>query len=226
MVKRLFLKTFVIILCFCLAACEKESGENSGTDPNGNGDIDDTELVAPVLEWWELYNPNGFDTFTGALSNPNKVAIDVSYDLVYYKDGKEVARSENWANFQILPDHKDIIWGNYDIPKGSDVDDVRMENIFVSKAYDKAIDGKYEYIGTTDGYAYFDFTFESKPTLATITFVLYNDMNNNRKRDKGEIVITSGAHLMEQKGRVSFETTGDYWTDYEVYFNACYSANY
>lgn len=195
----------------------QEAAESTVNDAAGDNTA---ELAAPIMEWWELYNPNGFDTVTAAIVNPNDVPIDVSYDLVYYKDGEEVARNEYFTSFGILPGHKDLIWANYDIPKSTDADDVKMENVTVSEAYYTPIDGTYEYVGTTDGEAYFDFTFESKPTLATISFLLYSDDNHNGQFDQGEIVVTSIASLTEQTGRVSFETTGYSYTDCEVFFTA------
>lgn len=232
MKKRILLLTGCLMICLLLAGCGGTTGDVQGvqndtvvqgsTKSMGNDPVNDhpAELAVPVMEWWELYNPNGFDTLTAVISNPNDVPIDVSYDLVYYKDGAEVARNEYYSNFSILPGHQDIIWANYDIPKSTDVDDVKMENVTVSESYDTPIDGKYEYIGTTDGEAYFDFTFESKPTLATIWFVLYSDKNQNGQFDQGEIVVTSTASLMEQTGRVSFETDVYSYTDYEVFFTA------
>lgn len=232
MKKRILLLTGCLMICLLLAGCgsttddvqdvQNDTAVQGSTGAMGNDPVNDhpAELAAPVMEWWELYNPNGFDTLTAVISNPNDVPIDVSYDLVYYKDGAEVARNEHFSNFSILPGHKDIIWANYDIPKSTDADDVKMENVTVSESYDTPIDGKYEYIGTTDGEAYFDFTFESKPTLATIWFVLYSDKNQNGQFDPGEIVVTSTASLMEQTGRVSFETDVFSYTDYEVFFTA------
>lgn len=232
MKKRILLLTGCLMICLLLAGCgsttddvqdvQNDTAVQGSTGAMGNDPVNDhpAELAAPVMEWWELYNPNGFDTLTAVISNPNDVPIDVSYDLVYYKDGAEVARNEYFSNFSILPGHKDIIWANYDIPKSTDADDVKMENVTVSESYDTPIDGKYEYIGTTDGEAYFDFTFESKPTLATIWFVLYSDKNQNGQFDPGEIVVTSTASLMEQTGRVSFETDVFSYTDYEVFFTA------
>ena len=232
MKKRILLLTGCLMICLLLAGCGSTTDDvqdvqnytavQGSTGAMGNDPVNDhpAELAAPVMEWWELYNPNGFDTLTAVISNPNDVPIDVSYDLVYYKDGAEVARNEYFSNFSILPGHKDIIWANYDIPKSTDADDVKMENVTVSESYDTPIDGKYEYIGTTDGEAYFDFTFESKPTLATIWFVLYSDKNQNGQFDPGEIVVTSTASLMEQTGRVSFETDVFSYTDYEVFFTA------
>lgn len=232
MKKRILLLTGCLMICLLLAGCgsttddvqdvQNDTAVQGSTGAMGNDPVNDhpAELAAPVMEWWELYNPNGFDTLTAVISNPNDVPIDVSYDLVYYKDGAEVARNEYFSNFSILPGHKDIIWANYDIPKSTDADDVKMENVTVSESYDTPIDGKYEYIGTTDGEAYFDFTFESKPTLATIWFVLYSDKNQNGQFDPGEIVVTSTASLMEKTGRVSFETDVFSYTDYEVFFTA------
>lgn len=241
MFKRMLFLILALIMCFNLVACgnstnsgdenTKESStqrnEETPTDATTSKDVVDdtvennsTELAAPIMEWWELYNPNGFDTVTAVISNPNNVPIDVTYDLVYYKDGKEVARNEAFSNFEILPGHKDVIWANADIPKSTDADDIKMENVTVSESYYAPINGKSEYVGTTDGEVYFDFTFESKPTLATIWFVLYSDKNQNKQFDKGEIVVVSTASLMDQTGRVSFETTGYSYTDYEVFFTA------
>lgn len=235
MMKRVFLFMLTLSMCLCLTAC----GSNTNTDTksscedntqkteetvadvvNSEADDETGELAVPVMEWWELYNPNGFDTFTAVITNPNSVAIDVSYDLVYYKGGKETARNESFANFSILPGREDIIWANYDIPKSTDVDEVKMENVVVTETSYEPIDGKYEYVGTTDGEAFFDFTFDSKPTLASITFLLYNDNNQNGQFDKGEIVVTSTTSLMEQTGRVSLETDVYSYTDYEVFFTA------
>ena len=178
-----------------------DSGNNTSKngDSENNTTNEDSKLIAPVLEWWELYNPNGFDTVTATIRNDNNVAIDVSYDLVYYKDNKEVARSEDFSNFSILPNRNNVIWANFDIPKASEVDEVKMENVIVTEAYYGAIDGKYEYLGTKDGEARFKFEFEKKPTLANIMFILYNDKNGNKKCDKGEIVVTSTDSITEQE---------------------------
>ena len=121
----------------CCSKEDKKVNENntnisdSQIIENDDSDIS-VSLKNPKLEWCQLYNPNGFDTVTGILSNPNNVDIDVTYDLVYYKNGKEVARSEDFSNFNVSPKHNDVIWANVDIPKASDVDEIKMENIQVS----------------------------------------------------------------------------------------------
>ena len=178
------------------------------------------EFSDPILKWWELYNPNGFDALTAVIKNPNNASIDVTYDVVYYKNGSEVARNEDFANFSILPGGESVIWANYDVPKNTTVDDVKLENIQVSKTSYEPIKGNYKYTETVDGQAYFEFEFEQKPTLANITFVLYNDKNGNKKYDKGEIVVTSTDSIMEQRGLASFDTDVFGYTDYEVYFVA------
>lgn len=224
-----------LILCLLLAGCggktnpptnvsddasaaeQTDTAEPIATDAT---DTSDDALAEPVLEWCDLYNPNGFDTVTGVITNPNSVPIDVTYDLVYYKNGAEVARSEDFANFNILPGHKSVIWANYDIPKADEADDIKMENITVTKAYNTPIDGTWEYVGTTDAVAFFDFTLEAKPTLASVTFLLYNDLDGNGECGKGEIVVVSSGSFMEQTGRVSFDTDVFDYTDYEVIFSA------
>lgn len=238
MLKKIFSLLLTLTLCLCLSACGgTEAGSGTDTkltptpaagsaaeaqntpEPAGT-DGAPAALREPILEWWELYNPNGFDTLTAALRNPNDIPVDVTYDVVYYKDGAEVARSEAFANFSLLPGGSSLVWANYDIPKSTDADEIRLENVIVTEAYDAPIDGSYEFVGVTDGNAYFDFTFDRKPTLATINFLLYNDKNQNGQFDKGEIVVVGSDSLMEQTGRVSFETDVFAYTDYEVYFTA------
>ena len=224
-----------LIICLILTGCGGKNGDTptvpdstqssneqeTANEPSNEGEkTDSAELKAPVLEWWELYNPNGIDTITGVMENTNDVAVDVSYDLVFYKEGAEVSRLEDFANFSILPHGRDILWANVNIPKSTDADDVKLENVIVTESAYPPIDGKYEYAGTTDGEVFFDFEFDSKPQLANITFLLYNDKNGNKQFDKGEIVVTSTDSLTEKTGRVSFEATGYDYTDYEVFFNA------
>lgn len=176
-------------------------------------------LQDPVMEWWELYNPNGFDTVTAKITNPNNVAVDTYYDLVFYKDGQEVGRLESCANNTIRPGESQLVWANYDVPRSSDVDDVRMENVETCETLYPAIGGTAEYKGIIDGEFCCDFKLDSKPTLATFEFLLYNDQNGNGKFDKGEIVVTEFLTSMEQEGRVSGDIV-DYPTDCEIYFFA------
>ena len=191
------------MLClFLLVGCSNKENNNENNNLNNNESNPEEENISlkdPIVEWCELYNPNGFDTITCVISNPNKVDIDFTYDLVFYKDGKEVSRQEDWSKYQISSKHKDIIWGNHDIPKSIDVDEVKMENITVSKSYYESIDAEIKYIETIDDEAYFSVKHDKKPTLSNITFLLYNDKNKNKKCDKGEAVVTSNADTMEKE---------------------------
>ena len=217
-------KIFILMLSlFLLVGCtnNENNNENNSSNNNESNQVEENiSLKDPIVQWCELYNPNGFDTITCVISNPNKVDIDFTYDLVFYKDGKEVSRQEDWAKFQISSKHKDIIWGNHDIPKSIDVDEIKMENITVSKSYYESIDAEIKYIETIDDEAYFSVKHDKKPTLSNITFLLYNDKNKNKKCDKGELVVTSIADTMEKEDKVSFVTEGYDYTDYEIYYNA------
>ena len=217
-------KIFLLMLClFLLVGCSNNENNNENNNLNNNESNpveENISLKDPIVEWCELYNPNGFDTITCVISNPNKVDIDFTYDLVFYKDVKEVSRQEDWSKYQISSKHKDIIWGNHDIPKSIDVDEIKMENITVSKSYYESIDAEIKYIETIDDEAYFSVKHDKKPTLSNITFLLYNDKNKNKKCDKGEVVVTSNADTMEKEYKVSFVTEGYDYTDYEIYYNA------
>ena len=219
--RKVFYLLFICIITLAITGCggkEKETGKTNN-DENSQAE-ENAVLKDPIMEWCQLYNPNGFDTITCVVSNPNKVDIDFTYDLVFYKNGKEVARQEEWSKFQISSKHNDIIWGNVDIPKSEDVDEVKMENITISKSYYESIDAEIKYVETKDDEAYFSVKHDKKPTLNNITFLLYNDKNKNKKCDKGEVVVTSIADTSEKEDKVSFETSGYNYTNYEIYYNA------
>lgn len=229
MKKRILFTVLCFIMCIIFTACgtQPEVTPSESDVPNKTSEISEIsdeitteELKAPVMEWWELYNPNGFDTLTAVITNPNEVAVDVSYDLVFYKSGTEVSRIEGCFNEGIAPGTKDVIWANFDVPSSVDADDVLMENIFVAESAYPPVNGTYEYKGVTDGEAYYDFKFEKPITLATIQFLLYNDNNDNKQCDKGEIVVNDTQSLMEQEGTVSYETEGYDYTDCEVFYKA------
>lgn len=177
-------------------------------------------LENPSMEWWELYNPNGFDTITAKIINHNKIAIDVSYDLVFYKDGKEISRIEDCLNEGIAPEHEDIIWANVGIPSSSEADDVRMENVQVTETIYSPIEGTYNYLGVVDGEAQYKFKFEKPIEIATIWFLNYNDNNKNGKFDKGEIVVAGLDNLLDQEGIASYDTNVFSSANCDVIFKA------
>jgi len=179
-----------------------------------------SSLKTPEIEWWELYDPNGFDTFTALVYNPNDVDVDFSYDIVFLKGGKEVGRLEYGYNDCIPAGGQDIIWDNSDIPKHSEVDDIRVENVAVNEAFFPSIGGSFEFEGVREGDAYYNFTFDRQPTLATIWFLLYNDDNGNAVYDSGEIAVMSFTSMTEQTGSVYYETDVIPATNCEVFFKA------
>lgn len=226
MLKKLLALFLALLLCLSLAACGSDPGKDdpkTPDPPNGNENPENPPAAAlkdVTLEWWELYNSTGFNTFTGVLVNPNDVSVDTSYDVVYYKEGKEVHRTEYCATFSILPGQRTLIWNNWDLPDCSEADEIRLENISVSETAYPPINGKYEYLGVQDNHAVFRFEFESDPTVADINFLLYNDNNQNDKFDKGEIAGLSTTSILEQSGEAYFDTDVSPYTDFEVFFTA------
>lgn len=211
-------KLLLVLSLFLLVGCTNE--ENIDLVEKDNNEEITENLKNPTLEWCQLYNPNGFDTVTCIVSNPNKVDIDITYDLVFYKDGKEVKRNEDYANFNISNKHKDVIWANTFVPSSKDADEVKMENIKVSPSYNKALDADINYIETIDDSAYFSIKHKEKPTLSNIWFFLYNDDNKNNKCDKGELVVTSTDSTMEKEDKISFDVSGYNYTNYEIFYNS------
>ena len=209
-------KTIILMLSILLLAGCAAKDETNNIDSKNNTNA----LKEPILKWCQLYNPNGFDTITCIISNPNSVDIDITYDLVYYKKGKEVARSTDFSNFQVSNKHDDIIWANYNIPKKEDVDEIKMENIRVEKAYYNSVDATIKYKETVDDEMIFEVTHDVEPTLNNITFVLYKDNNKNKKCDEGEVVVASIDSTSEKEDTVSFDISGYDYTNYEIYYNA------
>ncbi|MCQ2091549.1 MAG: membrane lipoprotein lipid attachment site-containing protein [Fibrobacter sp.] len=222
--KKIFLLTTFVLF---LAGCGSDSSSTSdSSDNNKNGSFDKPEnndaseaLKDPILEWCQLYNPNGFNTITCIVTNPNKVDIDITYDMVFYKDGKEVHRDEEWANFNIAPNRSDVIWDNFDIPDSTEVDEVKMENIFTGKSYYPSVKAEIEFSHADEDNTYFSVKHKEKPTLTTIWFLLYNDNNKNNKCDKGELVVTSLASTTEKEDTVYFENFENF-TNYEIYYTS------
>lgn len=224
-------KIFLLILClFLLVGCSNKESSSESNNLNNDVDVNNSEvgssLKDPIVEWCQLYNPNGFDTITCVISNPNTVDIDITYDLVFYKDGNEVSRQEEWSNFQISPKHKDVIWGNVDIPKSIDVDEVKMENITVTKAYYESIDADIKYVETIEDKAYFSVKHTKKPTIDYIYVFYYNDINNNKKCDKGELNVVGSFSTTDIESKFDVDTNvvgskyGIDYNEYEIYYNA------
>lgn len=209
----------MLALCMMLVGCSNVNVDETITNENLTNEANE-ELKEPILKWAEVYNPNGFNTVTGVISNPNKTDIDITFDLVYYKNEAEVGRTEGAYICGVSSKHDALVWANYDVPNPEDVDDVRMENVSASEAYYKPIDAKIEFDRTEGNKAIFKVKHDKKPTLNNISFLLYNDSNGNKKCDKGEILVVSMTSTLEQEAEVCFETDVFGYTDYEVYYNA------
>lgn len=221
-------KIVLMLLCtFLLVGCSN-NGDNNSIDNgvNDNNNETSTNLRNPEIEWCQLYNPNGFDTVTCVIKNPNNEDIDVLYDLVFYKDGKEVSRQEEFSNIGMSSKHNDVIWANVDIPSSKDADEVRMENIKVYKTNYNLVNAEIKYTETIGNQAYFSVKHDTKPTLSTIWIFMYNDKNNNKKCDKDELVITEIQSVMEKETKISLDTDvvnsvyGIDYNNYEIYYNA------
>lgn len=202
----------------------KKGQDNTGSDISSDDNTEDgnpgnEELKEPIMTFCQLYNPNGFNTVTGFLKNPNNVDIDVSYDIVFYKDGNEVHR-DNYMNCNISPNHEDIIWGNYGLPNPEEVDEIKLENMEVSPSNYESIDAKIELNRVDDSKAYYDCVFAKEIEMANIWFVLYNDTNKNDEVDEGEIVGTSVHSLINGENEAYFETNVTPYEKVKVYYNA------
>lgn len=202
------------------------SGDINTNGNTGNNDTEEVKLKDIDVEWCRLYNPNGFNTITCEFSNPNDIDVDISYDVVFYKDGKEVGRSETLSYASFSPKHKGLAWANYGLPDEKDVDEIKVENMHVSKAYYKSIDAKIEHIGITGTEDYFKIRYDEKPTIGYLFFFLYKDSNKNGKCDPEELNVTDIEYTDGIEDTVSVDTNvvgskyGIDYDSYEIFYNA------
>ena len=177
-------------------------------------------ISEPVLLWCQVYDSEDTHTVTGVLYNPNATAIDVTYDLVYYKDGVEVARNKECSNFSIGPQEKDVIWTNWDVPAPVNVDEIRLEKVLVDESYYESIEGTYTAVETAEQQLGFEIAFARTPTVANVWVLFYNDTNTNGECDQGELVATEMKVVLQQKEVVYFDIDAYEYTNYEIIYNA------
>lgn len=190
-------------------------------DTKENEDANIAELIDIELISYEVFNPNGFSTFYGKVSNPNNVSVNGLYDIVFYKDGSEVTRITSCDAFNVPANGEDYIWVNTGVPSKDDCDDVRLENIEISKAYYNNIKGTYKEIGRYDDYIAYEFTFDDVPYEAVIDIIYYSDKNGNKKYDAGEVTVVVRNSMFDKTGEVDVEILEGYdYTDYEIVFKA------
>lgn len=201
-----------------LSGCNNNQNNNAANENNQNEQ--NISLKEPILNWCQLYNPNGFNTITCVITNPNNEDIDITYDLVFYKDGKEVDRKDSYSNFQVSNKHNEVIWSNSNILSNEKVDEIKMENIIVSPASKKSINAEIKYKETIENEIYFIIKHEKTPTIDNVTIFLYKDKNNNDICDKGELVITDTYTSTSIEDTFSIETDGIDYDSYEIYYNA------
>lgn len=219
-------KFLLLTLSLCLgmllfAGCASDSANDNNDDYRYSNEYEESlNLEDPILEWYQLYNHNGFNTFTGVLSNPNDCDIDTTYDIVFYKDGNEVSRIEYCLANNVSPKHNELLWANSNIPKASDVDEVRLENFATDFAFNDSIDATYELVSNDEVIGEYKFKFDKKPVVASVSFLLYKDLNKNKKCDSGEVVITSISSSFEKEDTFSYDAESYDYDSVEVYYNA------
>lgn len=217
MKKRIVLFICFLITCILLVGCGNEISEPitpETIDESGNTTIGQSDLKFPDMKYWDLYNPNGFDTFTAIVYNPNNVDIDISYDLVFLKDEVMVSKIEGCYNGSVSPNSEDIIWINYNVPSADKVDSVKMENVVINESLYTPIPCKYEFEGIIDNKICYNYSFEKPLSSGLVNFLLYNDNNGNNMCDDGEIVVVEQSSILGQTGTVSYDLDVFYATNH------------
>lgn len=244
--KKLTAVTLSLSLIIALGGCsnanlnvkpsESDSSEiipASETEPDDyfkdTDDSDGSSTVAlkdPEIVWYQVYNPNGFETFTAELHNPNSVPIDASFDVIFYDaEGSELARLDYFYANSVSPTHNDIVWSNDSIPNHEKVDHCEFEFTYTGETYYPPVDGTYEFTGNEGNHSCYKFTFDEPIYDAYAFFVLYNDNNGNGRPDGGEVdccPLWPLDMIDDVTGTAYFETDvwGDNYNAVAVYYNA------
>ena len=121
MKKYLFL--ILATMAFMMTNCKPEP-----VNPGGNDQPEEVEeLKAPEIVSKVVINPNGFNTLFVQLHNPNGIAIDLNFDVEFYKNGQMIG-SANGMYFDALPKYDDcMLWANWEIP--ANPDEIRITNL-------------------------------------------------------------------------------------------------
>lgn len=227
------MKKYMILLLslFLLVGCTNNNTNNTSInekndqEKNINKGDDKKQLKDIKIEWCKLYNPNGFDTITCKLYNPNDVNVDASYDVVLYKNGKEVYR-EGLMNNNFASNSYDWLWSNNSYPKSEAVDEIKLENVYVTEEYYKSIKAKIEHVGITGNQDYFKIKYDKEPVNGYLFFFLYKDINKNGKCEANELNITEIEYTDGKEDTVSVDTDvigskyGIDYDSYEIFYNA------
>lgn len=125
-------KCFVLIMAmmaFMMTNCKPDPIEPSGNDhPEGVEELKTPEVVSKVV-----INPNGFNTLFVQLHNPNGIAIDLNFDVEFYKDGQMIGSAEDLYYISLPKNDDCMIWSNWEIP--ADPDEIKITNWEFDVAY-------------------------------------------------------------------------------------------
>ena len=138
------------IMVLSLAACG--SASSGGQESSGAAQSNETKnsetpsspsqekLSEPALAEWQIANINGFNTLFTSFTNNNNVAIDASYNVVFYKEGKELQKGQDCMFICLAPGKTHIGFDNWGIP--ADADEIKVEFTSVTESSYKPVDVK------------------------------------------------------------------------------------
>lgn len=224
--KKIFIMLFIVALCLMLTGCgtKTPNDSDSGNMNNEYTDYEEEKIKEPVVDWWKMYkNTNKTNCVTLQVSNPNNFPIQFSYDLVYYKNNEVVKTENKWAMTGIDALGTGIIYGDIKIPSSSEVDNVKLENIEVSKFEWKTLKSTFKKSFIDNEVQYFDAEFSEKPSHTEIWVVLYSDNNKDKKVQADEFVqmglLAPFVNILEEKGQIHIPTPSEriMYTDYQIY---------
>lgn len=127
--KKILSVLLVLLMVFAFAACG--GGDTAGGDDlqplDGDGGViaASGELEDLQLEWYAIKTNTGIPTFVAELVNPNPVAVDVTFDVNYFKGGENVKLRDGLFVNCLDAGERVMVWDTWEIP--ADADDVSLD---------------------------------------------------------------------------------------------------
>lgn len=111
---------------------------NNGNTPEEQEEFDFT-VKEPELVCWKVLTHTGIPTFVGIIKNNNKVPVDITFNLEFYKDGKKIYVFDDMYYNCLPAGEKGMVWAtkmeSLDVAGPEHADKVKFVYTYADKSY-------------------------------------------------------------------------------------------